>query len=207
MDIGDGIRRTGSLSVGHLASEFLYHGSRKKGLRILEPSEAGYGKKYVYATDNIPAAIIFLGRGRNSFEASWTMGGKDQYFCERKEGILDKWYSGLSGSVYVLTSNDFQEHNGIGEHEYISPRIVRVIEETEVTDAKVFLLDLEKQGKIQIIEYKERRKKFPDDSDLVEMCLKGLGKYSIDFTLKRIRELQPQIETEFLEKVRQLNQK
>lgn len=181
----------------------LYHGSHKQGLRALEPSEAGFGKKYVYATDNFAAAVIFLGRGRNSFEATWTMGGKNQFFCERKEGILDKWYSGVSGSLYSVTSGDFRRDESIGEHEFISSRPVRVVEETRVSDAKDFLVNLERQGKLRIIGYRDRRKMFPDDSDLVKMCLNGLGKYGVEFTLKRIRELQPQIEKEFLERVQQ----
>ena len=184
-----------------MEDEFLYHGSHKRGLKVIEPNEAGYGKKYVYATDNLSSPIIFLGRGRNSLEASWTMGGKDQYFCERKEGVLDRWYSGASGSVYLLSPSDFQRDESVGEHEFVSSRPVRVIEETRVADAKLFLSDLAKQGKIRVIEYKDRREVFPDDSDLVKMCLDGLGKYSFDFTLKRIRQLQPQIENEFLEKV------
>ena len=128
------------------------------------------------------------------------MGGKDQYFCERKYGILDRWYSGVRGSVYVLSPSDFQKDERVSEHEFISSRPVRILEETKVADAKAFLLDLERQGKIEIIQYKDRMTKFPDDSDLVEMCLIGLGKYSVEFTLKRIRKLQPQIEKEFLEK-------
>lgn len=191
-------KKIGQDETGRL--EFLYHGSHQQGLRMLEPNESGYGKKYVYGTDSLSSAVIFLGRGRNSFEASWTMGGKDQYFCERKYGILDRWYSGVRGSVYVLSPSDFQKDERVSEHEFISSRPVRILEETKVADAKAFLLDLERQGKIEIIQYKDRMTKFPDDSDLVEMCLNGLGKYSVEFTLKRIRKLQPQIEKEFLEK-------
>ena len=115
--------------VGRVENQFLYHGSHKQGLRTLEPNEAGYGKAYVFASDNIAAAKIFLGRGRNSFEASWSMGGQDQYFCERKVGIFDKWYSGVSGSVYALHPSDFKKDEAVGEHEYVSSRPVRVIEE------------------------------------------------------------------------------
>ena len=131
------------------------------------------------------------------------MGGKNQFFCERKEGILDKWYSGVSGSLYSLSPSDFRRDESIGEHEFISSRPVRVVEETRVSDAKDFLVNLERQGKLRIIGYRDRRKMFPDDSDLVKMCLNGLGKYGVEFTLKRIRELQPQIEKEFLERVQQ----
>ena len=140
-----------------MENQFLYHGSHRQGLRVLEPNKAGYGKAYVYATDNVAAAIIFLGRGRNSFEASWTMGGQDQYFCERKEGILDKWYSGASGSVYALSPGDFKRDEAIGEHEFASPGPVRVIEEIRVTDARSFLRDLKKKGEIRVIEYKDSR--------------------------------------------------
>ena len=86
-----------------MAEEFVYHGSPVPGLRELAPKEAGFGKSRVYATDDLTLATVFMGKGRNSWQAEFDM-GKDgvAYFHERVEGVLDRWFKGQAGSIYVL---------------------------------------------------------------------------------------------------------
>ncbi|MCL4382119.1 hypothetical protein M1614_04045 [Candidatus Marsarchaeota archaeon] len=188
-----------------MENEILYHGSIIHGLKVLEPRESGFDTKYIYATDDIAFALIFMNKKRNSFQASY---GTDKdtggiFFCERTKGIFDKWYSGLSCSIYIVPKADFQngEHVGTGKHEFISRNPVKIIKEIQVNDTKAFLMDLQKQRRFKFISYKNRKIMFPDDEDLIEMCLNGLNKYSFEFTLKRIRQFNPQLEAEFITRV------
>ncbi len=47
---------------------------------------------------------------------------------------------------------------------------------------------------IRIALYKDRRVLFPDGSDPIDMCVNGLGRCGAEFTLERIKKLQPQLE-------------
>ncbi len=182
----------------------LYHGSEISGLEVLEPKTSlGFDKRYVYATDSLIEAVIFLSRKRNSMQASWDIDTDVPYFCERSKGVFNKWYSGVSGSIYVLPVDNFRRNERLSEHEFVSPNPVKVLDEIGVKDAKTFLNDLAAQGKMKIIRYEDRRALFPDDSDLVEMCMSGLKKYSVEFTLERIRRLQPQLEREFMKRLKE----
>jgi hypothetical protein len=192
---------------GMQQDEVLYHGSQLQGMKVLEPNEAGFGIAGVYATDSIVPAVIFLGRKRNSMQATWSLNTDKPFFCERAEGVFDKWYSGVSGSVYVLAKRDFQADERLFKHEFVSLKPVKVLEEIKVADAKAFLMSMEHEGKLKIVRYSERWKLFPNDDDLIEMCVNGLKKYSMEFTLKRIRQLQPSLEEGFIRKVEQEKRK
>ncbi len=186
--------------------DVLYHGTEKRGLKTLEPmAAAGYDKKYVYATDSLFEAVIFLGRMRNSLQATWDADGKVPYFCERREGVLDRWYSGVSGSIYVLPKWLFHRDARLDPHEFVSDKAVEVLDEISIRDAKAFLMDMQASGRAKLILYRDRRTLFPDDSDLVDMCVRGLRKYSLGFTLERIRKLNPSIERDFMAKLNGAN--
>lgn len=179
--------------------DVLYHGTQETGLRVLEPrASPGYDKKYVYATDNLFNAVVFLSRKRNSLQASWDTDAVLPYFCERIEGVFDRWYSGVGGSIYVLPKGRFHRDERLGSHEFVSESGVAVLEEISIKDAKGFLRGMQRDGKGRIILYNDRRSMFPDDSDLVDMCMRGLKKYSLEFTLQSIRRLNPSLEAGFM---------
>lgn len=173
--------------------EVVYHGSNYRHQRTLEPRNTGFEADYVYATDNFIEAVIFLGEKRNSLQATWNTDGDTPFFCERAEGVFDRWYSGTSGSVYVLSMSEFKKDPKLSKHEYFSTYPVKVLHEIEIPDAKKYL-----ESKLHIVHHKDRRTLFPDDSDLVRMCINGLAKYSVDYTVRKLRELQPDLEKEFL---------
>lgn len=173
--------------------EIVYHGSKFRNQKSLDPRNSGFGKNYVYATDNFVEAVIFLGERRNSLQATWNTDCDVPFFCERAEGVFDKWYSGTKGSVYVLSKREFKRDPKLSKHEYISTYPVKVLDEIEIPDAKDYLL-----SKLRIVNYKDRRTLFPDDNDLVRMCINGLDKYGVEYTVRKLRELQPDLEKEFL---------
>lgn len=179
--------------------ELVYHGSNFRNQRSLEPSNTGFEDNYVYATDNFMEAVIFLGEKRNSLQATWDLDCEVPFFCERAEGVFEKWYSNVRGSVYALSRNEFTKDSRLSKHEYISTHPVKVLEEIVIPDAKDYLKD-----NLRIVDYKDRRKLFPDDKDLIRMCVDGLEKYSMEFTIKKLRELQPDLEKEFLMELEKL---
>lgn len=172
---------------------YLYHGSDWQNQKVLEPRKSGFENDYVYATNNIIEAVIFMSKKRNSLQATWDVNCEVPFFCERAEGVLEKWYKGLKGSVYVLSKEDFGKVKGLSKSEFVSAKAVSVLKEIKIPDGKEFL-----ERKLRIIMFKDRREVFPTDEDLVKMCISGLEKYTVSFTLKRIRELQPELESEFL---------
>ena len=99
----------------------------------------------------------------------------------------------MIGSVYVLPKGDFGKVKGLSKNEFVSSKAVSVLREIEIPDAKEYL-----ESKIRIVMFKNRREVFPTDEDLVRMCMRGLEKYTLDYTLRRIRKLNPGLESEFL---------
>ena len=81
----------------------------------------------------------------------------------------------------------------LSKNEFVSSKAVSVLREIEIPDAKEYL-----ESKIRIVMFKNRREVFPTDEDLVRMCVRGLEKYTLDYTLRRIRKLNPGLESEFL---------
>lgn len=173
--------------------EIVYHGSKFGNQKSLEPRNTGFEGNYVYATDNFIEAVIFLGEKRNSLQATWETDSEAPFFCERAEGVFDKWYSGTRGSVYVLSKREFKRDRRLSKNEYVSISPVEVIDEIEIPDVKDYLV-----SKLRIVYYKDMRTLFPDDKDLIRMCIDGLDKYSVEFTVRKIRELQPELESGFL---------
>lgn len=176
-----------------MPQEVVFHGSRFGGNKTLEPRDTGFGKNYVYATDNFTEAVIFLSERRNSLQATWDLDCESPFFCERVKGVFERWYSGIAGSVYVLPRGEFERNERLSSHEFLSSHPVDVTDEILIEDAKEYLED-----KLRIVYHKDRRILFPDDSDLISMCLRGLDKYSLEFTIRKLRELQPDLEEVFL---------
>ena len=102
-------------------TEYLYHGSDWPNQKVLEPRKFGCEKDYVFATDNLIESVIFLSKKRNSLQATWDVNCEVLFFCERAEGVFEKWYKRMIGSVYVLPKGVFGKVtlNAIGDSTYI----------------------------------------------------------------------------------------
>jgi hypothetical protein len=182
---------------------YVYHGSKKANLKILKPKESGFGKKFVYACDNLIFAAIFIHRPGGSFLAGWGR-EKDKipYFFERKKGIFNKWYNRRKGYLYVLNKKDFRKKDFLWDGEVISEKSVKVIKKIKIDNLKKYFENLEKEGKFRIIKFKDRLKYFPKDEEkLIKSCanyilMHGKGAKS------RIRKLQPRVYPKALERIR-----
>ncbi len=179
--------------------QHLYHGTKEGGLKELKPKEAGHGKEYVYATGKA-FAVIFINRPGGSLVADWGF-GKDgtPYYVEKVEGIFDKNYSGVGGSLYILEKSLFFQNESMDEIEFASDRVVPVVEEIKIQDLKEYLENLEREGKLKVIKYENRLKFFPKiDEDSVKDALSLIEKYGKDRILPSIKEYRPEILDEVL---------
>jgi len=187
--------------------QYLYHGTKESGIKELKPKEAGHGKKYVYATRE-PFAVIFINRPGGSLVADWGLGEDGvAYYVEKIDGIFDKNYSNVSGSLYALDESLFFQDDSLDRIEFVSDKTVPVIKEIQIQDLKKYLEELENKGELNIINYKERLNFFPTlDEDSVKDTLELIEKYGKDRILPNIRTYRPDILDEVLRNLDQSGQ-
>ena len=136
---------------------------------MLKPRRSAHGR-WVYATKDPVLAACFLGSLGGDFTCAV---GRDPdtgkpYICERFQGAFELLYRGISGSIYVLPGESFQEGKTPWEEEVVSPEPVVPIREIRVPDAAEYLLGLERVRKLLIVRYPGRIAGIPeDDEDLV----------------------------------------
>ena len=180
-----------------MGEEFVYHGSKIQNLTILHPRDGGFGRNYVYAADDKVQAAIFINRPGGSYVATW---GKRKdgkiFFCERKEGIFDEWYSELRGSIYVLDKKQFHQVGFLHPFEWVADKPVEVLEEIQIDNLKDYFLECEKEGRFVLIPFDHRRELYPDDEDIVRTAIIIMRKYhhQEERILAEIRCHQPHLE-------------
>ncbi len=155
----------------------LYHGSTQVGLKELKPRESTQQGEYVYATPYKELALIFAGRAGRILTSigKEQINGKNVFsICERKEGLLKKFYS-REGYVHELEANNFEffyEHNW-GNTELRATGIQPIIKSNQIKNMYEELLKYEKAGKIKLYHYPERPKRIPlNNIDLVQDAFK-----------------------------------
>jgi len=175
--------------------EKLYHGSHVQALKKINPKESRYNKQYVYAVSELAFALLFSVPVRNSFIASWgRLKDSIPYFCEKRLGAFDLFYSDKQCSIYVLDAKDFFQKENLWREEYISEHTEKVVEEIKVADVKEYLLDLEKEGKFKLITFNDRKLYFPNiDEEAVKDAMEMIKKYRSESILKAIKKWRPDI--------------
>ncbi len=175
--------------------EKLYHGSYIQNLKEIEPKESAHNKPYVYAVSDLAFAALFSVPVRNTFIASWgRLKNGIPYFCEIKEGAFDLFYQGKKSSIYILNSKNFFQKENMWKDEYISEKSEDVLEEIQIHDVKEYLLSLQKEHKFKLIDYKDRKKYFPNiDEDSIKNAMKMIAKYESKRMLKAIEQWRPDI--------------
>ena len=158
---------------------YLFHGSDVSGLKSIKPKDSGHNSEYVYATSDLAFATIFSARRGNTL-VTMVIKNKEGIpcLCERVEGIFSKLYDGVNSLVYVLDKRGFFHKKGMWENEFVSDKEVPVLEEIEIPDIKESLLELEREGEFKFIEYKDRKKYFPNiDEEEVKDVHSLINKY------------------------------
>lgn len=152
--------------------EYLYHGSKIGGLKILEPHESTHGT-YVYATPNEALAVIFSGKNASDLVQAISRHGHEEPYniVERVPGAFAKMYDG-SSSIYTIPADNFEDIK-TGFTELVSSSPVEVISEEKIPRIYEKLKELEKDGKIKIYRYPNRPDYIPeDDTDLLEKTIR-----------------------------------
>lgn len=150
--------------------QYVYHGSSKRGLKVLKPSVSTHGESWVYATKDLVMSAVFL--GREGGDLTCQVGRNEDgtvYVTERFEGAFDMRYK-TSGSLYRLSRKGFLENKTSWREEVVSPSAVKVVEEIDIPNVRDYLKGLEKEGKLIVSYFPERYNVSLDDQDLVKKC-------------------------------------
>ncbi len=151
-----------------MVGRYVYHASEKQGLTVIKPAVSTHGKEWVYAAKDMVMGVLFLsGRGG---DLTCAIGREEgvPYVCGRFAGAFEYRYAGVSGSIYILPAEAFEEGKTEWEEEVVCERELVPLEEVRVEDAKAFLLELADQGRLKIYFYPDRPGEVPvDDEDLV----------------------------------------
>lgn len=169
----------------------IFHGSSISDLKVLKPKEAGHKESYVYATTKHALACVFCANPRSSLEFRL---GEDEneeiVFCEKFEGVFDKYYKNLKASLYILNSEDFKSLPNLHPREVVSDNKVTILDEIVIQDMKDYLLNLEEEGLFTFVPYKERLQYFPEiDNELESKTLSLIAKYGKEKTEKNIKKI------------------
>ena len=173
-------------------SDPLYHASPMQGLTQIVPRIGTHGQNWVYATDDIAVAAVFLGRLGGDFTcASGVFDGKP-YLCERFAGAFERRYGTARGSVYVLPGEGFLTGLTSYRKDFVSAEAVTPLEEIRVENAADYLLRLAAEGKLVIKFYPDRYCIPDDDSDLVQKAARMYARFG-QKVLDQVQEFHPNL--------------
>mgnify|MGYP000862530290 FL=1 len=172
--------------------KYVYHSSKVRGLKILEPRPSTHKTPLVYATRDIATTAMYLGDNFDFICQTGFSKGKP-FIWERFKGAFDLGYKNKEGSIYYLKPDSFQENMTSFSLEIVSEIPVKVEKEVIVNDVKEYLLNLEKQGKLSIFMFPDTPEwRASNKEDIVE---RGIN-WTIDFgenTLRQIKEYHPDV--------------
>ena len=170
----------------------LYHASPVQGLTEIIPHLSTHGHRWVYATDELAVAAVFLGRLGGDFTCASGVYQGVPYLCERFAGAFDRRYGSIQGSIYVLPGENFLPGQTSYSKDFVCPEAVEPLSEIRVDNAGDYLLRLASEGKLIIKFYPERFCIAEDDIDLVEKALR-MYQRSGEEALAQVRDFHPQL--------------
>ena len=183
--------------------KIVYHASPKQGLDIIQPKESTFPDKLVYACEDKVMTAFFLGKELGDFSCSikrLTETGLPA-ICERFKGALELRYDHPASMYWLDGSAFYRRGEPYWKEEVVSERAVVPIKEEKIANAKDYLLELAKEGKIILARYPEKIRGYKeDDEDLVIKAVKfiKMGKKDV---LERIRPHHPGLIDRILKKL------
>jgi hypothetical protein len=172
----------------------VFHASSIHGLTSIEPRRSTHGKSWVYATNEIGVVAAYLGRWSDLDFNQSIDDNNIPVLVERYPGALVKAYKNQSGSIYLLPNEIFSSGKTSFSGEVVSDKSSPVIGEIIIKDAYEFLLDLQRQGKIQIYLYPNRPSFIPkDDSDLIRKVIDSIKRNPNGKNYERFIQLHPKL--------------
>lgn len=170
----------------------LYHASPVQGLTRLVPRVGTHGQNWVYATDDLAVAAVFLGRLGGDFTCASGIYDGVPYLCERFAGALERRYGSACGSVYIVPGENFRAGQTSYSKDFVSSEAVEPFDEIKVDDARDYLLRLAAEGRILVKFYPERFCIAKDDEDLVEKAVR-MCRQSGEEVLEQVKDFHPQL--------------
>ena len=178
----------------------VYHASQVQGLKRIIPCRSTHGQRWIYATRDPVMAAVFLGTRGGDFTCAV---GRDPgtgkpFICERFAGAFELRYAGIRGSIYVLPGERFVAGRTSWDEELVCAIPMTPLEEIKIADAKDYLLELARTGKLIIKFYPEKIAGIPeDDEDLVYRAViwsRRFGESVIEELRKYHPHLVPRVE-------------
>jgi len=132
----------------------IYHASRTRGLKVLEPRVGTHKQAWVYATVN-PVLALTYGAEWCNYDFMQTVDQQGKvYLSECYEGAFDTIYKGRNCSLYELEDSGFERKTSfVGE--VVSPNSAKVLGETKIEDIYAELLKHEKAGELVVNRYEK----------------------------------------------------
>lgn len=185
-----------------MLEKFVYHSSEIVGIKEFIPRLASYETPYVYASKDKIISIAFLTRrSKDDGDLTFWIGRNPDTnkiaIVERYKDAFKNIYDGVAGSLYELPSDTFIEGKTPWSEEVVSEQPVTPIKEIYVENVLEYLLELKRNGIIEMYEYPNRPRCVPsDDSDLIEFA----KIYGPD-VIKRLEKLHPHLENNLNKKL------
>jgi len=170
----------------------LFHASKERGLKVLEPHISTHGKAYVYAINSKITALCF-GAPKDDFDLLMDEICGITHLYECYPDATEKIYKNKSCSLYEVDNAGFESGKTGWDAEYVCEKAVSVQKEDYIEDIYSVLLDAQNAGGCVIHRYSE-------ESEYQKMLKEELGeriklfgldelKIENDPRLKRVFEL------------------
>ena len=132
----------------------LYHASKEKGLKYLEPHISTHGKSFVYAVRNKITAILF-GAPKDDFDLLMDEINGIPHLYECYPYALETVYSEKSCSLYTVSEEGFLSNVTGWDSELVCENTVPVIQEEGINDIFSYLSHAAAQDKCVIHRYSD----------------------------------------------------
>lgn len=188
------------------SNKFVYHSSKKQGLKVLKPSVSTHEKRWVYATKDIPTSALFIG---DNWDFICQIGASNDkpYVYEQFKGALDVAYKNQSGSIYKLDGRNFHSGKTGWSTELISEHPEKVLEEVVIDDVLVFLLQLEADGKLVIFRFPNKPEGAPQKKeDIVRKAIEWTTRYGGTRYIDTVRKYHTEVIDQVLEGINKAKQ-
>ena len=175
--------------------DYVYHGSKIKGLKEIKRRKSTHQKEWVYATPSKVLATIFMGNGNDLFyDLSGNGVDKPIILVERKPNMFKTIFD-ESGSLYYLDSKNFLSNQTNWSGEVISNYDEIVIKEEYINNVYDELIKMAQNNELQLYLYPNRPKRIPlDNSDLIPKVIDWESK---GFNINRFFEIYPELKEEY----------
>ena len=128
---------------------YVFHGSRIPGLKIITKHKGTHQKECVYAVNSEVIATLFAynEKSNGDYDTSISIENGIPTIVERWPGILEKIYT-TKASLYKLNAENFNHYDFLWEPEMISYYDEPVLEEITIENVFTELLEYLDEGKL-----------------------------------------------------------